>query len=99
MRTQHGDFTKYDANVPIQCYADVDLTGMEINVEITKPSGATMIRPCIVSGTTGTYFTALGEFDEAGKHEYAFFNKTLGQYMIPSGSFYVKSGPGDEAME
>jgi len=99
MRIQYGDMTKFDANVPIQCYADVDLTGMEINLEVIKPSGATMVRPCVVSGNFGTYFTALGEFDEVGKHNFSFFNKTLGQYMIPSGEFYVKNAPGESALE
>jgi len=99
MRLTRGDMTRGDANVPIQCYADVDLTGMEIRLEVIKPSGATMTRPCVVSGNFGTYFTALDEFDEVGKHNYSFYNVTLNQRMIPSGEFYVKAQPGEEALE
>jgi len=101
MKREFADYTVGDVGNTISLTAPISMTGKNIDLIFTKPSGETILRDATSNtGYTATYTFASGDIDEAGIWHVDLRNVTDGyDIVIKAGStFKVREKPEDMAV-
>jgi hypothetical protein len=97
VRLEQGDITVGDVGATVEIDTGETLTGLNIDILLIKPSGATLLLDTTVSGTVATYTTSAGEIDESGKYSAMLKNVTDNYWFSGKVLFLVNPDPQDMA--